>query len=50
MKIVKTQLHNRMGDEYMNHSLICYAEKEKMLKVTNDVVVDRFRQSGNQKC
>jgi len=49
MKIVKTQLRNRMGDEYMNHSLICYVEKEKMLKVTNDVAVDRFRKSGNRK-
>ena len=49
MKIVKTQLRNHVGDEYMNHSLICYVEKEKMLKVTNDVVVDRFRKSGNRK-
>jgi len=49
MKIVKTQLHNRMGDEYMNHSLICYAEKEKMLKVTNDVVVDHFKKSEIRK-
>jgi hypothetical protein len=49
MKIVKTQLRNRMGDEYMSNSLICYVEKEKMLKVTNEVVVDRFRKSGNRK-
>ena len=31
MKTVKTKLRNRMGDDYMNHCLICNVEKEKML-------------------
>jgi hypothetical protein len=42
MKIVKTNLHNRIGDEFMNNCLICYVEKEEMMKVTNDTVVRRF--------
>jgi hypothetical protein len=42
MKIVKTNLRNRIGDEYMSNSLICYVEKELMLKVTNNAVVRRF--------
>ena len=42
MKIVKTYLRNRIGDKFMSNSLICYVEKEEMLKVTNEVVVSRF--------
>ena len=42
MKIVKTYLHNRIGDSYMSNSLICYVEKELMMKVTNEAVVRRF--------
>jgi hypothetical protein len=42
MKIVKTNLRNRIGDEFMNNCLICYVEKEEMMKVMNDVVVRRF--------
>lgn len=29
MKIVKTQLRNRMGDEYMTNCHICCVEKQK---------------------
>jgi hypothetical protein len=36
IKIVKTHLHNSIGDKYMNNSLICHVEKEEMLKVTNE--------------
>jgi hypothetical protein len=42
MKIVKTHLRNRIGDKYISNSLICYVEKEEMLKVTNEAVVHRF--------
>jgi len=42
MKIVKTNLCNRIGDEFMNNCLICYVEKEETMKVTNNVVVCRF--------
>jgi hypothetical protein len=41
MKIVKTRLRNRIGDKYMSNSLVCYVEKEEMLKVTNEAVVRR---------
>jgi hypothetical protein len=42
MKIVKTKLRNRIGDIYMSNSLICYVEKEELLKVTNEAVIQRF--------
>ena len=43
MKIVKTTLSNRMGDQHLSHRLICYLEKEEMKKVTNEAVVRRFK-------
>jgi hypothetical protein len=49
MKKVKTCLRNSIGDQYMSNSLICYVEKEKMLKVTNADVVDRFKKMKNRK-
>ena len=42
MKIVKTNLYNRMGDQHLSHRLICYTEKEEMKKVSNEAVVRRF--------
>nr|CAD39903.2 OSJNBa0065B15.7 [Oryza sativa Japonica Group] len=42
MKNVKTYLRNKIGDEYLSDSLICYVEKEEMKKVTNEAVVRRF--------
>ena len=42
MKIVKTTLSNRMGNQNLSHRLICYIEKEEMKKVTNEAVVRRF--------
>ena len=43
MKVVKTNLRNHMGDQYMSNSHTCYVEKEKMMKVTNKVVVDLLK-------
>jgi hypothetical protein len=42
MKIVKTELRDRIGDICMSNSLICYVEKEELLKVTNEAVIQRF--------
>ena len=42
MKVVKTYLRNRIGDEHLSNMLIGYVEKEEMMKVTNGAVVDQF--------
>jgi hypothetical protein len=42
MKIVKTKLRNQIGEIDMSNSLICYVEKEELLKVTNEAVIQRF--------
>ncbi|XP_062218173.1 uncharacterized protein LOC133918342 [Phragmites australis] len=43
MKIVKSHLRNRIGDEYLSESLICYVEKRELERVTNDVLINRFQ-------
>uniref|UniRef100_A0A0A9GZJ4 HAT C-terminal dimerisation domain-containing protein n=1 Tax=Arundo donax TaxID=35708 RepID=A0A0A9GZJ4_ARUDO len=43
MKIVKSYLRNRIGDEYLSESLICYVEKRELERVTNDIVINRFQ-------
>ncbi|XP_022040705.2 uncharacterized protein LOC118483254 [Helianthus annuus] len=43
MKLVKTELRNRMGDGYMNDSCICYIEKEFLQQVSVESVMQRFQ-------
>ena len=42
MKLAKTQLLNKIGDEHLSHRLICYVENEIYSKVTNEAVIHRF--------
>jgi uncharacterized BrkB/YihY/UPF0761 family membrane protein len=42
MKFVKSALRNKMGDDYMSHSLICFVEKELLDQVPNEVIVECF--------
>ncbi|XP_076916519.1 uncharacterized protein LOC143576276 [Bidens hawaiensis] len=43
MKNVKTDLRNRMGDEYMNDSCICYIEREFLQQVSVKEAMQRFQ-------
>ncbi|KAJ9545337.1 hypothetical protein OSB04_025044 [Centaurea solstitialis] len=43
MKLVKSDLRNRIADEFLNVVLICAIEKEAHGKVKNEDVVDRFQ-------
>ncbi|KAL9667483.1 hypothetical protein QQ045_001844 [Rhodiola kirilowii] len=42
MKIVKTNLRNRMADSFLCGCLICYIEKDLFHTVSNDDVIERF--------
>ena len=42
MKIVKNALRNKIGDNYLSHSLICFVEKDLLDTITNEVIIDRF--------
>ncbi|XP_024962821.1 uncharacterized protein LOC112503001 [Cynara cardunculus var. scolymus] len=43
MKFVKTDLYNRIGDNFFNFALICAIEKEARSNVKNEDVIDRFQ-------
>ncbi|KAH6770364.1 hypothetical protein C2S52_015167 [Perilla frutescens var. hirtella] len=43
MKIVKTDLRNRMGDEWLNDSLVVYIEKEIFSTIDNEQILQRFQ-------
>ena len=43
MKIVKNRLHNRMGDQFLNDSLLVYIEKKRFKKISNDAIIVRFQ-------
>ncbi|GAV89309.1 LOW QUALITY PROTEIN: DUF4371 domain-containing protein, partial [Cephalotus follicularis] len=43
MKIMKTRLRNRMGDEWMNNSLVAYIERGISNTIDNDTIMKRFQ-------
>ncbi|KAJ9560721.1 hypothetical protein OSB04_005881 [Centaurea solstitialis] len=43
MKIVKSDLRNRIGDDFLNACVICVVEREALAKVTNEDVINRFQ-------
>ncbi|XP_037478059.1 uncharacterized protein LOC119355371 [Triticum dicoccoides] len=48
-KIVKNALRNRIGDDYLSHSLICFVEKGLLDEITNEVIVDRFHKMKDRR-
>ncbi|KAI3508207.1 hypothetical protein L1887_23212 [Cichorium endivia] len=49
MKLIKTDLRNKMGDDFMNDALICNVEKETLLKVKLEDVIERFQKMSTRK-
>ncbi|KAK9077454.1 hypothetical protein SSX86_005791 [Deinandra increscens subsp. villosa] len=49
MKHVKTELRNRMSDEYMNDACITYIEKEFFANVSLEDVIDRFQKMSTRR-
>ncbi|KAK1432073.1 hypothetical protein QVD17_08963 [Tagetes erecta] len=43
LKLAKTDLRNRMGDDFLNGALVCTVEKEIFDKVTDEDVMIRFQ-------
>ncbi|KAJ9548729.1 hypothetical protein OSB04_021272 [Centaurea solstitialis] len=43
MKLIKADLRNRMGDEYLNNAMVCAVERETFDEVTNEDVMERFK-------
>ncbi|XP_027185913.1 uncharacterized protein LOC113783871 [Coffea eugenioides] len=43
MNIVKTDLRNKMGDEWMNDCLVVYIEKDIFATIENEQILQRFQ-------
>ena len=43
MKLVKSDLHNRIADDFLNACVICAIEREALAQVTNEDVIARFQ-------
>ena len=43
MSIIKTQLRNRMRDQWMNDCLLTYIERDLFDKMDNEVIMYRFQ-------
>ena len=49
MSLVKTDLRNRMADEYLNDALVCYIEKDVFKSVDNEVILQHFQNMKTRK-
>ncbi|XP_075651588.1 uncharacterized protein LOC142622058 [Castanea sativa] len=43
MKYIKNELHNRMGDQWLNDCLIVYIEKDIACRIDNESIMQRFQ-------
>ncbi|XP_021984996.2 uncharacterized protein LOC110880864 [Helianthus annuus] len=46
MKYIKNNLRNKMDDDYLTDSLVCYVEKDIFAKVENEAILQRFQAMG----
>ena len=44
LNIIKTDLRNKMSDEWLNDLMICYTEKEIFRKIDNEKIKKRFQE------
>ncbi|XP_042387857.1 uncharacterized protein LOC121979949 [Zingiber officinale] len=49
MKIIKTDLRNRMGDAWMNDSLVVYIEKDIFATNENEQILQHFQQMNTRR-
>lgn len=49
MKIIKTELRNKMADDWINDSMICYIEREIFAAIDDERILQRFQSMNNRK-
>jgi len=49
MHVVNNRLQNRMGDKWMNDSLVVYIEKNIFDEIDNEVIMKRFQNIKTRK-
>uniref|UniRef100_A0A8I6Y8A0 TTF-type domain-containing protein n=1 Tax=Hordeum vulgare subsp. vulgare TaxID=112509 RepID=A0A8I6Y8A0_HORVV len=49
MKIIKTDLRNKMNDDWMNHSMLCYIERDIFASIEDDKILEFFQSMRSRK-
>ena len=49
MKYIMNELHNQMGDRWMNDCLIVYIEKDVACSIDNETIMQRFQNMKTRK-
>jgi hypothetical protein len=49
MKIIKTDLRNKMNDDWMNHSMLCYIERDIFASIEDDKILECFQSMRSRK-
>ena len=44
MKVVKSNICNKMGNQWINELLVTYIERNVLLTISNDVILSHFQQ------
>ena len=49
MKVIKTDLRNKISDDYLNDLMVCYCEKRIFKSIPDDQIMIRFQKKKNRK-
>ena len=49
MNIIKSDLRNKIGDDWLNDLMICYVEKDIFAKIDNKKIMLRFHAYSNRR-
>nr|KAJ0201114.1 hypothetical protein LSAT_V11C600299190 [Lactuca sativa] len=49
MKLINNDLHNKMGDQFMNDCLVSYIEKDVLNGISNDAIKDYFQNMSSRR-
>ena len=42
LDIIKTELRNKMADDWLNHRMLCYIEREIFTAIENDKILRHY--------
>ena len=49
MNIVKTNLRNKMRDDFLTDCLVCYVERDVFMRIDNEVIIQHFHNMRNRR-
>jgi len=49
MNIIKTERRNKMNDDWLNNSMMCYIERDLFTSIEDEIILKRFQSLRNRK-